>query len=1023
MFGLILFGVISFNRMGVSQLPDVDFPNVGVSLTMPGAAPEVIESQVVDPIEDAIMQIDGIRNISSTSSQSSGSISVEFDLNRNIDEAVQEVQNRIAQVQNVLPTGLMPASVRKSNPEDAPILWLAVMADDEVKPIDAMIYARNVLYNQFASVPGVGDIAFGGYTDPTLRVWLDNNKLKEYELTAGDVISTIQAEHVEVPAGKIENSNRESNVRLMGEANTAEEFGKLRVNGRTGGANYKPIPLANLGVVEEGIADIRKISRFNGKHAVGLGILKQHGANAVDVADLVRARLQEIETSIPKQYKVSIRSDSTRFIKQSVNELTFMLILSAALTSIVCFFFLGSWTSTINVLMSIPTSIVGAFTALYFFGFTLNTFTLLGLSLAIGIVVDDAIMMLENIVRHRELGESKRSAALKGSKEITFAALAATVAVVAIFLPVIFIKGIIGRYFFQYGITVSVAVLLSLLEALTLTPMRCSRYLEISHKKSWLDKKFVKLNLGYENLLAKLLNHRWKTLLAALLLFSASLYIAKLLPGEMMPAQDQSQFMLRIKGPVGSAIEWTDAEFKKIEDYLANQPVVDSYFTAVGGFGGDAVNQGMIFVTLVDPGQRKERQAEVIKRFRDELKNKVKKMKVVAQDLSLRGFSSSRGFPIEFIVQGPNWDKLVAGTQALVEAIDKSGVAADANIDIQDGMPEYQLIPDREKLATHGVSFSNVTNAINVLIGGAILNGQTEYPKAGHRYPIEVRLKPEQRNRSAQMQSVRVGNNRGEVISLSDLVKIEERPGLQLITRLNRTRSISVYANVAGKHSQQQALKAIEELAPKVLPAGYYIQMTGSAQSFRESFQSLILALLLGILVSYMVLATQFNSFIHPLSVLLALPFSISGAFLALLICHQSINIYSLIGLILLMGLVKKNSILLVDFTNHVRSNGEEDVKGALLKACPVRLRPIIMTSTATIAGCLPEALSIGPGAETTIPMAIAIIGGVLASTVLTLFIVPCAYSLLSALERKQNFMRDSSASVSNANDNKNSIA
>lgn len=1004
MAALIVFGALSFGRLGISQLPDVDFPVVRIGLSLQGAAPEFMESQVIDPVEDVVMQISGIRNVTSTSQQSSGSISIEFELDRDIDSAVQEVQNRISQVRNLLPVNLLPPTVRKSNPEDSPILWIAVTHEGNVAPIDSMIFARNYLFNQFATVPGVGDIAMGGYVDPALRVWIDLDRLKKFNLTADDALKAMQNEHVEIPVGRIENEKNEYNVRIVGEARSPEEFGKLRINSRAIlGTNFNPIRLDQVATIAEGTVDVRRKARFNGRPAIGLGILKQHGSNSVEVARLVREKLREIAPTIPPEYKVEVRSDNTRFIKQSVDELNFMLLLSAVLTSVVCYLFLGSWTSTMNVLLAIPTSIVGTFIAIHFFGFTLNTFTLLGLSLAIGVVVDDAIMMLENIVRHRELGEKRREAAIKGSREITFAALAATVAVVAIFLPVIFMKGVIGRYFFQYGVTVAAAVLLSLLEALTLTPMRCAQYLRVAETPRGLaarvDRAFAGLASLYGRILGRLLDHRVKTLCGALALFLVSLLVARALPSEMIPPQDQSMLLLRVKAPVGSALGYTDEKLKLVEDFLRKMPEVEGVFTMVGGFGGDSVNQGNLFVTLVDASKRKRTQQEIIRALRPALKKGVKGVDVVVQDLSLRGFAATRGFPVEFVVQGPDWDLLTANTTKVMEAIKETGLVVDVNTDVQAGMPEVKLVPDRAKLAERGVSLSSVTAAVNALVGGAILNGQTEYAKNGHRYVIEARLVAPQRDRAVQLNDIHVRDNRGEMVPLSQVMTLEQKPALQLISRYNRARAITVYANVAPGHSQQEALAMVERVGRSVLPAGYFLRITGSSQSFRESFESLLFALLLGLVVSYMVLASQFDSFVHPITVLLALPFSFSGAFVGLWLFKQSINIYSLIGFILLMGIVKKNSILLVDFTNQCRAKGKS-VREALVEACPVRLRPILMTSIATIAGALPEALSLGPGAETTIPMAVSIIGGVAASTVLTLFVVPCAYSLFSALER-----------------------
>ena len=1047
MFAIILFGVLSFNRLGVSQLPDVDFPMVSVSLSLPGAAPAVVESQVLDPIEDAIMEIDGIRSVTSTAQQSSGSIGVEFELNRDIDVSLQEIQNKINQVKNILPINLAPPSLRKSNPEDQPILWLALTSDDpNEKPVELMKYARNVLFDQFASLPGVGNVVLGGFVEPALRVWVDLKKLDQHEFTADELLSSIKAGHSELPAGRIENEKREYNVRVLGEANSAEEFGNIILGSRNGlGPNFRRTRLNEVAEIEEGTGDIRKISRFNKNRAIGLGILKQRGSNAVEVAGLAREKLKALAPLIPKKYHVDVRSDNSRFIKQSVDQLIFTLLISALLTSIVCFLFLGSWTSTINVLMSIPTSIIGTFTVFYFFHFTLNTFTLLGLSLAIGIVVDDAIMMLENIVRHREMGETKRDAAIKGSKEISFAAIAATFAVVAIFLPVVFMQGVIGKYFLQYGITVTVAVLLSLLEALTLTPMRCSRYLEVEANPKgfvgFLDRAFARLARRYQGVLAVLLKHRSLTILAAFLCFALSMLSAKYVPGEMMPAQDQSMFVMRFKLPVGSSLEATNIKMGKVEDYLLKQAEVNGVFSVVGGFGGDSVNQGMAFVTLVDQNKRKLSQASIINKFRDELKelsrgstkgvdpgklevppdknHEVRSggkrgdrssdkqgMQINIQDLSLRGFTATRGYPIEFIIQGPDWDKLSELTSHILNKIRDSKLVTDANTDVQPGMPEVQLIPNRERLAAHGVSLKTVTSVVNTLVGGAVLNRENEYSKDGHRYPINVRLRSDQREDIPALDHIKVRNNRGEMIPISALVDKQISPSLILISRLNRARAIRVYANPAAGISQNQALNEVEKLARENLPPGYSLKMTGSAESFRDSFRSLIIAMLLGLVVSYMVLASQFNSFIHPVTVLTALPFSISGAFLGLFLFHQSINIFSMIGFILLMGIVKKNSILMVDYTNQVRAEGF-GVDAALLKACPVRLRPILMTSVATVAGALPEALSIGPGAETTIPMAIAIIGGMIASTLLTLFVVPVVYSVFSRFEKPDRLEKD----------------
>ena len=1004
MAAIIVFGMLSFQRLGVSQLPDVDFPVVSISLNLNGAAPEVMESQVVDPLEDAIMEIDGIRNLNSSSQQSSGSISIEFDLSKDIEEAIKEVQNKINQVTNVLPINLAPPTIRKINPEDQPIMWVAVTSKNpDAKPIELMSYARDVLNDRFSTIAGVGNVALGGFVSPALRVWADLDKLDKENLTAQDLLSAIQTEQIELPAGIISDNKVEKLIRSKGEATNVKEFGDIPILNRIGlGPNFTLIQLKDVVTVEEGLVDVRKICRSNGKKAVGLGIIKQHGSNAVAVAEAVRAKVKEIQTWLPPQYELSIRSDNTRFIKDSINELIKTLLLSALLTSLVCFLFLGSWTSMINVLLSIPTSVIGTFIAFYAFGFTLNTFTLLGLSLAIGIIVDDAIMMLENIVRHRKMGKTKRKAALVGATEITFSAMVATIAVVAIFLPVVFMNGVIGRYLMQYGITVTVAVLLSLFEALTLTPMRCSRFLNAPQVARGfagkVDSWFHILEHKYSNMLRFVLSHRWKTVSMAILLFVSSFGLIRKIPSEMLPVQDQSQFMMRFKLPVGSSIQMTNDKMKATEDYLATLPEVAGVFSVVGGFGGDAVNQGSAFVMLVDPKKRNISQTDFIVQLRKELKKRIQGMECVVQDLSLRGFAASRGFPIEFVVQGTDWDTLTNVTDSFMTDLKKSDFAVDVNTDVQLGMKEVQLMPKREAMAAHGISLNALTDAVNALVGGIVLDQETEYQRGLHRYGIELRLVGKDRAAVEDLSRIKMRNNRGQTIALSELVEIKIKPSLMLISRLNRARAITVYANMAPGHAQQDAIQHINEMAKKILPPGYTIKMSGSSKDFQDSLISLMIAMLLGILVSYMVLASQFNSFIHPITVLMALPFSFSGAFLGLALTHQSINMYSMIGFILLMGIVKKNSILLVDVTNQFREKGET-VYDALLKACPIRLRPILMTSIATIAGAAPAAFSVGSGSETMRPMAISIMGGVFVSTILTLFVVPVVYSLFSRLE------------------------
>ncbi|HET7292183.1 MAG TPA: efflux RND transporter permease subunit [Vicinamibacteria bacterium] len=1025
MAGLIGFGLICFQGvggvvrgLGISQNPDVDFPVINVSLTYEGASPEVMETDVVDFIEDAVTSVEGVKQISSTSRQGAASVTVEFELNRNIDAALQDVQTRVAQAARRLPREMDPPVITKNNPEDQPILWLSLAGNRP--PTFLADYIRNVLRPQFQTIPGVGEVMLGGYRERSVRVWYDAPRLEAAGLTVLDVNAAIEREHLEMPAGRIETPEREMNVRAEGEAIDIEAFRGIVVAYRNG----TPIRLQDVAVVEDGLEDRRRVARANGVPTIGMGIKKLRGANAVQVGQAVKAKMVELRSQLPEGLKLDVNFDGTRFIEEAIGEILFTLVMAAVLTGVVCWLFLGSWSTTVNVLLAIPTSILGTFIVMYVFGFTLNTFTVLGLTLTVGIVVDDAIMVLENIYRHREMGEGRVRAASVGAREITFAAAAATLAIVAIFLPVAFMKGIIGKFFFQFGVTISVAVLISLLEALTLAPMRCSRFLEVGHRGdsfgARVDMAFARLSAGYQRLLLPALHHRAAVMGAALVFFVVSTFgILPLLRKEFVPSQDTSLFQLRFQTPVGSSLDATDRVFTQIEQVLAARPEVTRYFGVIGGFGGGEVNTGFMFVTLKEPHERPRDSALGRRLSQQELMgvvrnaiNAIPGARGTLQDPSQQGFSATRGggFPVEITVRGRDWDVLAEKSKELVEKMRQSGMVTDVDSDYQVGMPEVQVMPDRNKAADLGISMARIGETVNAAIGGLRIG---KFKDKGRRFDVRGRLLAPQRARPEDIDRLLVRTEQGGLVHLGDVVRLEQEPTLQAITRRDRERAITITANVTAGASQSDAIAKTLELARETLPDGYRAVPGGSSQAFKESFDSLFFAFVMGVMVAYMVLAAQFNAFSHPFTVLLALPFSISGALMALLLFQQSVNVYSVLGMILLMGIAKKNSIMLVDFTNQIRARGAER-HDALLEACPIRLRPILMTSFATIAGALPPALAIGPGAELQRPMAIALVGGMLVSTALTLFVVPAAYSVLddviewnAARRRRGESLRD----------------
>ncbi len=985
MAATIVFGSVALSRIGISQFPDVDFPTITVSVTWEGAAPEVVEHDVVEPLEEAVMQVEGVKSLTSSSRQGQASITIELDINRNVDLALQDVQTKVSQAQRRLPRDIDPPIISKSNPEDNPILWVGVSGPFPQQVIAD--YARYRLKERFQTVPGVGEVLMGGYLDRNVRIWLDADKLNAKGLTVQDVIGALGREHVELPAGRLETEGREVNVRVMGEALDLATLRRIVVKEMDGA----PVYLSDVALVEDGFEDVRRIARVNGFPAQGLGIKKQRGSNAVAVARGVKAAMAEVQKTLPPGMELGINFDSTQFIEESVHEIEFEILLSVLLTGLVCWMFLGSLSSTLNVVLAIPMSLLGTVAVVYFAGFTLNTFTLLALGLAVGIVVDDAIMVMENIFRHFEEGKDRLRAAREGTAEITFAALSATIAVIAIFVPVVFMKGVIGKFFLQFGVTLCVAIALSYLEAVTLAPARCAQILRSGSEArsgvgGLVDRGFAKGAALYGRALEVALRRPVAVLLAAVALLAVAVVVLKGLPAEFVPSQDQGRLMLRIQTAVGSDIRETDRLFKKVEAIVNARPEVERNYAIVGGFGGGAVNQGIVFVTMVPRGQRSLSQAGFAAVLRKEI-NAIPGVRAVVQDLSQAGFTAQRGFPVEFSVRGPEWDVLVDQATRLREKLQESGTVVDVDTDYQLGMPELRIVPDRARAADLGISVESVATAINAMVGGLRVG---KYSSGGRRIDVRLRLLASQRTRPEDLSRLRLRSASGALIPLSSLVTTEEVPALQAITRRDRERAITIFANVAPGKSQADALRTVESLG-KHLPTGYRVVLGGASVAFRESMGDLLFALVLGIVVAYMVLASQFNSFLHPVTVLSILPLSVAGAAFALLLSGKTLNVFSMIGLLLLMGIVKKNSIILVDYTNQLRAKGLGPLE-ALLKAGPVRLRPILMTSVATMMAAIPPALGLGPGSEIRAPMAIAVIGGLVVSTLLSLLVVPAFY-------------------------------
>ncbi|MCE0482662.1 MAG: efflux RND transporter permease subunit [Methylacidiphilales bacterium] len=1009
MSALMFFGAICFFRLGVSQLPEATQPVLTISADWASAAPEVMETEIVNPIEQAVISVQGIQDIESNMRQGTANIKLTFYTTKDIDAALQETNSKLRSVK--LPSDVNPPTIQKINTDDNPIMWLAVTSTKRSFK-DVLTYVDLNLRDRFRVIPGVGNLILGGWSDRNLRVWVDNNKLAANQLTILDIRDTLKLENSESASGYLENGQEQLNVRTMGEALTPEQMGDLLITRRGGAPIYHSnIRLRDVATIEDALSDTRSMARSDGKITLGVGIQKQHGENDVKVGQAVRAFVDQINKELAvnaPDLHIDVNFDGTRFTSDAINETELTVLLSVIVTGLVCWAFLGSWSSTFNVLLSIPTSALGTFIVMDLLGFTINFFTLLGMSLAIGIVVDDAIMVLENIVRHFHMGKTARQASLDGAREITFAATAATVSVIAVFIPVLLVNGMIGVFLFQFGMTISTAVGLSLLEAITLTPMRCSQFMTAREDESrfanFVNRVFSAFSRAYRRVLAFSLGHRWKILCGALGLFVLSLGSVAFINKEFLPIQDIGVFIINYQTPVGSSLAFTSSKAAELEQILKNEPSVVHYFVSVGGFGGGETNKGISFISLKPRSERSESQQQVMDSIRDEIKKKIPKdFTAFLINPSGNFGGAKRGTSLELSIRGGDYAVLKEKVDEMTKRFAASKMMTDIDTDFRDGVTEVHVEPDRDKAAASGVSVQDIADTINAAIGGV---RQGYFTNGIRRYDVRLRLIPEQWQTTADIDKLLIRTGYGELIPLSSVTRVTEEKNLLTITREMRERAINVYANVATGQSLDKVMAYARQTAKEILPDGYNLSEVGASKDVIDAFVSFIFMLVMGLLISYMVLAVQFNSFIHPIPVMIAIPFSLTGAFLSLLLTHNSLNLYSFIGIIVLMGITLKNSILLVEFFNKQRRDFGRSRREAILEGGPIRLRPITMTSAATVAASIIPALGIGPGAEVRVSMAVVIIGGVCVSTLFSLIVVPCLYDILAPEEDKSQKVR-----------------
>ncbi|MCG6986991.1 MAG: efflux RND transporter permease subunit [Gemmatimonadetes bacterium] len=986
---MLLFGYLGIRSMGIDQFPKIDFPYVTVTTILPGASPDITEADVTRPIEEQLNTIEGVKQITSTSALGVSQILVQFELNRNVDVAAQDVRDKVALARANLPTEAEDPLVQKLDINAQPVVWVALTGLD-VKTMS--VFANEVLKPRLQTLEGVGNVQLAGYRAREMRIWLDRAKLRTRSLTATDVIHAIQSKNVELPAGILESPGNEFRVNVHGQLDTPDQFDDMVIAYQDGRA----IRLRDVGYAEDGLEPRRGLARFNGVPSVGLGVAPRPGANTVAVADLVKGQLANIQADLPPGMHVTVASDQSNMIRNSIVGARDELILGALLAVLVVFIFLRSWRSTLVIAATIPTSLVATFGMMRVLGFTINNITMLSLSLCVGIVVDDAIVVLENIFHYIEQGRPSPDAASFGTSEIFFAALAATLSIVAVFIPVAITQGLVGRFLFQFGVTVAIAVLFSLFVALTLTPMLSARILRLSTKRGRvhraLDVALDSIDAGYRWLLDYALDHRLVIVFAALGTFAAALVMGMFIPREFLSNVDQGEFTVRIKAPIGSSLDYTNRYLRQAEHMMMSDSAVTGVFSTIGLGGTAGVNDGQMVVTLVDASQRKRTQDEIMTEYRQKL-NTIPGIQAYVERSSGVG-GGMRNTPIQLVLKGGDLQQLAQTGQAVVDSLKRIPGLVDVDYDLQLQQPEVNVAVNRDVAAALGVSALDVSQTVNAMVGGLKVSN---FKSNGQRYDVRVRALRSQRATPSDLDQLSTRSATGSIVSLANVVKVSEGTGVTAIPRLDQERATTIFADLDPSLPLGTGLSEALTAAQHIAPPGIKVAVTGQSQMFEESFQSLIFAIELSIIIIYIVLAVQFEHFLHPFTLMFALPLAISGAFGLMLITGTRLGIIGMIGMILLMGIVMKNSILLIDLTNKRREAGL-GIYEALKEACPRRLRPILMTSAAITFGAIPVATQLMSGSQMRAPLAVVVIGGIFSSTLLTLVVVPVVYTYMDAV-------------------------
>jgi hydrophobe/amphiphile efflux-1 (HAE1) family protein len=998
-----IFGIFGYTQLPVRENPDVEFPIASVSVVLSGAEPEVMETEVVEPLEAEINTIEGLKELRSTSREQVAQVTAEFELWRDIDVAVQDVRDRVNRAQRDLPPDIEAPIVEKLDPDARAIMWIALTGDSRWDAVRLSDYADEVLKEQLENIRGVGRVQIGGERRFAVRIRLDSERLAAHRLTVRDVVDAVQRNNVDIPSGRVQGKQREFLVKTEGQFSSAAPLNDLVITSRDG----RPIRIRDVGKAVPGVENDRQLGRFVGEEAVGLGIVKQSDANTVALADAVRTRIQELSADFPAGLEYEVAADDSAYVKDSIRDLLLTIVMATALVVLVVLLLLRTVRGTLVSSLAIPTSLAIGFAAMHVMGFSLNVLSMLALILVIGIVVDDAIVILESNFRQLEQGAEPLPAARTGTTEVAFAAIANSLSLAAVFIPVAFTAGLIGRFFLEFGLTVTVTIFASTLTALTLTPMLCSRLLRPPAQGrglfQWSERVFKRIERAYGTLLERAFRFRWLTVLLAVAFMGTGILFFRGISREFAPAVDRSEFLIAFETPEGATLDQTDAYARRIEAVLADHPAVEHQFLAIGlaRAGPGEVNEGLTFVHLVPRDDRELHQEQVMQELREQLRTLPGGRARV-----LAGSELGQGAPLQLVLQNPDLDALAEAQQRLLSWMRDQPDYVGANTDLKMQRPEVRVHIDRDKARELGVSVASISNTMRLLLGEPDIS---EIEKKAELYEVIPEIQGKGQMVPVDVRNLYVRGRGDKPIQLGNLVRLEESVGPSAIHHFNRVRAATLSASTPPGVALGDALQKARQRVVRELPPGFDHTVAGQARDFQESFRNLAIAIGFSVVFVFLILAAQFESFIHPLTVMLALPLATVGAFAALWLFGMTFNVFSFIGLIMLLGMASKNSILLVDYSNVLVRRGYPVVRAAKTAAA-VRFRPVMMTTLSTAIGLLPIALGFGAGGRARMPLGVAVIVGLLVTTLLTLVVVPVVYTLMDALRRRLPGSRTESA-------------